>query len=637
MAPPLLNDESLMLQKIRDNLQGVVAFAVLGAIAIVFVSWGANSQMLSFGTGGNDAAEVNGEKISIEDARNAWSQQQAQFGGADLPEAFKKQMQDGVLEAMISNEVVNQHAVKEGYRVPPSQIHDAIRQVPAFQIQGKYSPEAAMSRLAQAGVTIQKFESEVKLELLRTQLQRSIATSDFVTPVELERLHALEDQQREVRYLTLPAEKFVGTAPVDDAAVQDYMKKNQARFMTQESVRLAYGELRLDQIAARVTVTDADIREAYDKAKAKYVQGEKRRARHILIAEGPNAAKTAEQVLAEARKPGADFAALAKKYSTDTGTAREGGELGWVERGNLVKPFEDALYAMKAGDIVGPVQTQFGEHIIQLEEIQAGRTRTFEEARGEIESQLKSDRASAQLGDAQEQIQHKIEDSNADFDALVKEFNLQPGEAPTFTRETGGAPLGDGQELRELVFSGPVLDEKRIGGPIGLGEDRLVIIKVLEHRKPAPRPLADVRDEIVAAIKKERGTQAAQKAADDARAKLMSGTSFENVAKGLGVTAEPAHFVGRRDPSTPAPIRSLAFEVPNPAGKPSYRTVALEDGGIAVVGITAERLDPAANTGDQLKERQQQAAIQRGRGDVMAYMAQLRRAADVTKNPKTFE
>src|SRR5262245_6374110 len=132
-----------MLQKIRDHLQGVVALLVLGAIAIVFVSWGANSQMLSFGTGGNNAAEVNGENISVEDARAAWTQQQAQFGGADLPESFRKQLQEGVLEAMISNAVTNQHALKEGYRVPSSQIHDAIRQVPAFQIQGKYSAEAA--------------------------------------------------------------------------------------------------------------------------------------------------------------------------------------------------------------------------------------------------------------------------------------------------------------------------------------------------------------------------------------------------------------------------------------------------------------------------------------------------------------
>src|SRR5262249_6189597 len=151
-----------------------------------------------------------------------------------------------------------------------------------------------------------------------------------------------------------------------------------------------------DQIAARVAVTDADVRDAYEKSKGKYVQAEKRRARQILLAEGRNAAKTAEEILAETRKPREDLAALAKKCSTDSGSAREGGELGWVERGNLpdVKPFEDALFAMKPGEIVGPVKTKFGEHIILLEEIQPGRTRTIEEARGEIESQLKSDRAS---------------------------------------------------------------------------------------------------------------------------------------------------------------------------------------------------------------------------------------------------
>lgn len=632
-----------MLQKIRDGLQGQkwVAIILLGALALVFGAWGAHG-IVDFDIGGigNAAAEVGKERISLDEARNAWSQQQARFAqqfGGELPEPFRKQLQNELLEELIRNSVISQHAAAEGYRVTETQIHDALRAIPAFQIDGKYSADVARSRLAQAGVSLGEFEREIRLDLLRSQLQRSIQASDFVTPLELERLHALEDEQREVRYLTLAADKYAGSEPVDDAAVQAYFKKNQARYMTTESVRLAYGELRVDQIAARITLTDADLREAYEKSKSKYSQGEKRHSRHILIKDGPDAAKTAEQVLAEARKPGADFGALAKKYSTDAGSAGQGGDLGWVEHGYLVKPFEDALFAMKPGEIRGPVKSEFGYHIIKLEEVQPAKTRSFEEARAEIESQLRSDRAADELGNVQEQIERKVEESATDFDALVKEFGLQPGEVPQFTRDTGGAPLGAAPELRELVFSGPVLDEKRIGGPIGVGEDRIVVVKVLEHRKPEPRPIAEVRDEIAAALKKERGSQAAQKAADTARAKLLSGTSFEEVAKSLGVAPEPARFVGRQDPSTPAPVRKLAFEVPKPADKPIYRTVTLDDGGAAVVAVTASRLDPEGSSGARLDERRQQAAARHGAGDAMAYVAELRRKADVSKNPKAFE
>src|SRR5262249_6460249 len=150
----------------------------------------------------------------------------------------------------------------------------------------------------------------------RTQIQKGLQSSDFVTPLELERLHALEDEQREVRYATLSAEKFAGTQAVDDAAVQDYLKKHPSEYMTPESVRLAYAELRVDQLATQISVTEADARAAYDKSKDRYVQPEKRRARHILIKDsGPDALKKAQDVLVQAKAPGADFSTLAKKYS----------------------------------------------------------------------------------------------------------------------------------------------------------------------------------------------------------------------------------------------------------------------------------------------------------------------------------
>jgi peptidyl-prolyl cis-trans isomerase D len=632
-----------MLQRIGDSLKGQrwVAILVLGALALVFAAWGAYGIVdLNFGGMQNAAAEVGKQRISMDEVRNAWTQQQARFAqqfGGELPEPFRKQLQEQLLEEMIRNVVITQQATKQGYRVSDAQAHDALREIPAFQVDGKYNRDAAYSILMQQGITIDQFEREIRENLLRAQLARGIQSSDFVTPLELERLHALEDEQRELRYLTLPAEKFARSAAVDDAAIQEYVKKNQAQYMTPESVRLAYAELRQEQVAAQVVVSDADMREAYDKARSTYVQGERRRARHILIAEAPGAQAEAQRVVAQARQPGADFAALAKKFSADTGSASQGGELGWQERGNLAKPFEDALFGMKAGEIAGPIKTEFGYHIIQLEEIQAAHTRTFEEARPEIEAKLRNDRAVDQLGSTQEQIERKLEESNPDFDSLVKEFHLKPGEVPQFTRDAGGAPLGNTPELRELVFSTPVLEEKRIGGPIGVGEDRLVVVKVLEHRKPEPRPIAEIRDEVVAAIRKERGTEAARKAADDARAKLLSGRSFDEIAKSLGVTAEAARFVGRDDPSTPAPIRSVAFEVPPPAGKPIYRAVSLDDGGAAVVAITGSRLDPEGNSSDRLKERREQAAARHGSGDVAAYVAEVRRRADVTKNPKAFE
>src|SRR6185437_15015099 len=299
--------------------------------------------------------------------------------------------------------------------------------------------------------------------------------------------------------------------------------------------------------------------------------------------------KLAEDVYSQA-KSGKDFAQLAKQYSKDPGSADKGGDLDWADRTAFVAPFSDALFSMKVGEIHPPVKTQYGYHIIQLEEIQPGKTKTFEEARPELESEVRRNHATDRFGDIQEQLQSRLEQPNADLDTIAKEFKLQTGDVPQFLRGTGGAPLGAAPQLQEQVFGDSPVATGRIGSPVLLGDDRLVVIKVLDRKKPEPKPLAEVRDTIVAALKKQNGTDAAAKAADAAKTKLEAGASFDEVAKELGVTAEPARFVGRTDAAVPAQIRSVVFDVPKPpAGKAVYRALKLDNGGAAIVSDQAAR------------------------------------------------
>jgi hypothetical protein len=257
--------------------------------------------------------------------------------------------------------------------------------------------------------------------------------------------------------------------------------------------------------------------------------------------------------------------------------------------------------------------------------------------RPELEAQLRKAKAAGSFGDVQEQIQQKLEQPGADFDALVKEFNLQTGEVAQFERGKGGGTLGDSPELQEVVFSSTVLDEHKTGGPVALGEDRLVLVKALKHAKPMPKALASVHDEIVAALRKQQGNAAAVKAADDARARLEVGTPFDVVAKEAGVTADPAHFVSRDDPSVPQAIRELVFRGARPTqGKPIFRSTPVDTGGAAFVMVSSVRAEP--NADPALAARMEQdAAFRRGETDASAYLDELRRTAKVSKNPKAFE
>jgi peptidyl-prolyl cis-trans isomerase D len=633
-----------MLQRIRDGLHRHkwLGYVVLGALALVFAAWGAYG-IVNLNVGGaNYAAEAAGQKVSIEQARNAWTRQEAQlqqrFGGADIPAVLRSRFQDQVLEGLIRDALLTQRTHDLGYRITDAEVQQAIRTEPAFQIEGKYSAAAAKAALAQAGLSVDAFTNELRSSLQRTQLENGIRSSDFLTPREFERAQALENEQREVRYAVLPTDKFQGTAP-DDAAVQAYYKAHQSEYMTPESAHLQYAELRLDQLAAQSTVSDADLHAAYDKNKNTYVVPEKRHARHILIPASKDDAadkKLADDVYAQA-KAGKDFAALAKQYSKDPGSAQNGGDLGWADRTTFVGPFTDALFSMSLNEIRGPVKSQYGYHIIRLDEVQPGKTKTFDEARPELESEVRKDHATDHFGDIQEQLQTRLEQPGADIDELAKEFKLQTGDVPQFLRGTGGASLGAAPQLQELVFGDSALAVGRLGGPVLLGDDRLVIVKVLDHHKPQAKPVAEVHDAIVALLRKQNGTDAALKAADAARAKLDAGTSFDDVAKDLGVTAEPARFVGRADPTIPAQIRELVFGVPKPNEKPVYRTAKLESGGAALVAVTKQRVD-SSDVNKQLRTTRANQEVERhAMSDAIAYVEEVRRTSDVRKNPKAFE
>ena len=637
-----------MLQKIGDALKGRegsshrkwITYLVVGVLSFVFAAWGAYGIVnLNFG-GSNYAAEANGSKIPIEDARNAWLRQQSMWqqrlGGSELPPPLRTRLQDQVLESLIRRSLLTQRSHDLGYRVSDAALREAVHSEPAFQVDGAYSPDAAKAALAQAGISVDAYQQELRTDLQQLQLEGGIRASDFLTPAELTRLTDLEDQQREVRFLILPADRFHSTTAVTDAAVQAYYKEHLAQFMNPESVRLQYAELRLDALAAQQQPSDADLHAAYEKEKSRLEVPEKRHARHILITGKDDAAALAQaqQVLAQA-KSGKDFGELAKQYSQDPGSAQNGGDLGWAERGAFVKPFADALFAMKVGEIAGPVKTQYGYHIIRLDEIQAGKGKSFEEARPELEAQVRSARATDRFGEIQEQLQGKLAEPGADLGGLAQQFSLQQGEVKEFVKGAGGVPFGAAPQLQELLFGEPPLGTGKLAGPVLLGDDRLVVFKVLEHRASAPKPLPEVRESIVAAIAKEQGTQAALSAAQRAR-EVLKGSSFDAVATGLKVSADPAHFIGRNDPSVPAQIREAAFALPRPAGKPEFHALTLNDGGAALIAVSAVRT-AAAHDNEAQAGRAQQESERLGSGAVLAYVDEMRRTATVRKNPKAFE
>jgi peptidyl-prolyl cis-trans isomerase D len=633
-----------MLQKITDTIERHkwLSYSVLGALALVFAAWGAYGLVNLNVSTSSFAAEANGQTISLDEAHSVWlrqqSQLQQQFGG-NIPPPVQKTYQDQVLEGLISDALMSQRTDKLGYRVSQSELVAAIRNEPAFQISGQYSSDVAREVLEENHLTLDQYYDQKRADLRRLQLLDGIVSSDFVTPTEGARAQALQDEEREIQYAILPAAGYKSDAPIDQAAIDAYYKAHQADYRVPESVALQYAQLTLAQVASTETVSDSDLQAAYDKQKSSFVLQERREASHILIPFGKDPAaalKQANQVLALA-KSGQNFAALAKKYSQDPGSAQNGGSLGWIDRAGFVAPFADALFGINTvGDIVGPVKTQYGYHIIRLDGIQPGRTKTLAEARPQLQAQIQQSEATNRFGDIEDQLQDGLQSPGASLAGLAKQFNLTTGEVPQFLRDTGAAPLGQARPLQSQVFGSGAVADQTLAGPVILDNDKMVIFEVTARHPSHDKPLADVRDNIVAALQKQREQDAALAAAKAARTQLLSGSSFDQVAKSLSVTADPPKFIGRGDPSVPAEILAVAFDSTKPVHGPVYEAVSLQNGGAALVAITQIRATQQTNK--YLEQALAQEEMQRsGNAEATGYLAELRATAKVRKNPDAFQ
>jgi peptidyl-prolyl cis-trans isomerase D len=634
-----------MLQRIRDGLHGKqwLAWVFVGAITLPFVFWGGSRSFDFNGVGKTTAAEVDGIEIPASEATRAWSEMQARWSrqfGTDIPDEQRVAMQKNIIDGLVLRRLIEKRLQDSHYRVSDAKVLAEFQNVPQFHgPDGKFDANTARMVLAQSNKSEGEYFAEKRSELLVNQLQQGIGGSYFLTHAEGKRLFDLENEEREVQYLQIAADKFAGVEPIDETAVKAYYDKNGDRFMTTESVALEFAELRLENLATQLAPTEAELQKIYDENRGTYMLDERRRARHIVISvtgdDDAAALKKAESVATEART-GKDFAELAKKYSSDA-TASQGGDLGFVQKSDFPGPLGDTLFDLKVGEVSAPVKSQFGYHILKLEEIQAGEGKPFAAVRAELDSQYRQEHAADLFGERQEQMSARIEKGTTDIDTVAKDLGLTRGSIAEFLRGGGAEPLGSSVDLQQVVFSDATLNQGKIGGPVALGDDRLVLVKVTAHHKAEVKPLAAVHEEIVGLLKHERGVAAAKAAAEAALAKLTAGNKLDEVAKSYNVVAEPARFVGRGDPSIPAALRTSVFEAPRPAAAPVVRTAALDDGSTAVYVVTRTRVsDGGANPAmtAQMTEQLQQRSAQ---GEVAAYVNEAKRKAKVVTNPGVFQ
>lgn len=638
-----------MLQFIRDHATGWIAWGIVILICVPFALWGIYDYISPNPT--VSVATVNGTELTFSQYQQAYQRHRNRLrqllgGQVDFAQLDESLLRQQSLESMIREELLAQAARSDGFRIGDEQLARAIHVQAPFQVDDEFNVERYELWLNQQGYSPGGFEYELRRSLISEQILSGVGGTAFVTNAERQLMSKLVGQTRSFYELTIPLSGFLDIE-IDEGSIEGYFAENGASLLTPEAVSIEYIELSSDVIAAGIDVSQDDLRTLYESSKLNYSQPERREASHILLRvpedtdESSVAQLMADAVaLKERLLAGEDFAELAAEASEDPGSSRNGGTLGYFERGDMVPVFETAAFALQVGEISEVVRSQFGFHIIKLTGIQAGRTKTFEESREDVEEELRRNQAEQLYYEQLDRLELLAFEVADTLTVAAEELDLEVTNVPAFTRQGSTSNLiAADPNVVEAAFSDDVLLAGNNSSAITLPNNRAIVLRVTEHEPSRPQTLDEARDVIVDRLRDEqardRSLETAEKAIDD----LSRGESRELLSQQLGTEWVSRSEVRRDEGSINAEVVKTVFELPRPEpGGENHALVTTYAGDQVLIALSAV----IEGDSEGLDARQRQVLNNEivgdyGRSAFDAFVRTLREQADVVINEESFE
>jgi peptidyl-prolyl cis-trans isomerase D len=629
-----------MLQSIRDRATGVFAWIIVILISVPFALWGVHEYFGGAVTA--EVAKVNKTEITLQEFQRAYQQQRQrlqQMVGPDLERAGidESALRRETLNALIEDELLVQAADGWGLRVGDEQLARRIHAIQAFQRDGRFSAEAYQQALRGAGLGTGAFESQQRRALLASQLYVAIGDSAVVSDQDVDRVIRMQQQQREIEYAVLPLERFLPEVEVSEADIERYYAENRWAFVTPERVRLEYVELDARELAQAIVPEEEAVHRLYEDMAPALGAEEERRASHILLRvpeeagpEGAAAAREqAEELLARIRA-GEPFEALAREHSHDPGSAPQGGDLGFFGRGMMVPAFEEAVFDMQVDEVRGPIESPFGLHIIQLTGIVGGEPPSFEEVRQDLERQIQEQRAERRYYEQAESLTYLTYESPDSLIPAAEALGLEVRQTDWITR-SGGEGIAEDPRVVAAAFSDEVLLQGYNSEPIEVDTNRAVVVRVAEHEPPTERPLEEVREDIVEALRGLQAREQAHELAQQIQAAAAAGADLAALASEHDLAVERPGRIGRDDATADPRLLQAVFTMQRPQEQPSYGITELGTGDFAVVAVLeVQDGDPAEASEEMRRSLAHSLSRLHGSSEFSAMLEALRTEAKIT-------
>ena len=539
-----------MLTSMRKNAGSFIIKLLLGAIVVVFVLWGVGSNQRSSNP---EVARVEGRTITYAEYAKSYQQLvdnvRRQFGDNLDDETLKAlNIREQALDQLVDRAVLLNRALDMGFRVSDAELAEHIRNVPFFQSNGQFDRIQYERVLAQLRMTPEAFEASQRDDMLIQKVSDIVARRAKVAVTEAADWYRWQNAAVNLTYVLLAPDQADIIDPGEDE-IQAYFEENQERYKTPPKRSGRYLTFRADDYRAEVRLAADDVAAYYDEHLDDFEVEERIEARHILFrvdADADQAAvdaarSRAEDVYAQI-EAGADFATLARTHSDEAATAVEGGYLGTFGRGQMVQPFEEAAFALAAGEVSAPVRSEFGFHIIKVERKEPARTRTLEEAEDKIRGQLADSRARLLALEAAEAA-YDLSYESEDLQAVAKELGREPLTTGMITRNQPVEGVSDPTAFGRILFG---LGAEAISEVQEIDGD-FFIVQVEAIETPQVPELASVRERVVADWKHGLRWEQAENQAQAFLLALKEGGTMEALSREKALELKTTGFFKRND------------------------------------------------------------------------------------------
>ena len=629
-----------MLTSIRERATGWIAWAIVILITIPFALWGINSY---FEGGVNvNVAEFDGEQIDYQTYQRAIYSERDRMRQVYGNNATAELLSGEVLGRQVINRLVNdvllqRDARDRGYRISDSQLAEAIRNEPSFQSEQGFSRELYERILQFSGYSPSEFESVQRNNAATQQVQTGFIESVLPINSTVEDLIQLLRQRRIGEYAIVEPSTFISEIEITDEEIRADYEENQANYVDEEKIRIEYIELASSDFAVNFTPTEETLRQIYDAEAQQFREEEQRLVRHILLegAAGDNAAAIDQaNELIYRLNSGEDFAQLASEFSTDIGSASQGGDLGWISRGATVPAFESVAFALSEGEVSEPVESEFGVHIIRVDEIQAEKAKPFEEVREELAEQAIRNQAEIEMFEIAEEMRNVAFEQPDSLDTASDLSGLKIKVSDWFSR-TQGSGISSHSSVRDAAFSATVLEDGFNSDLVALDDGRQVLLRKREHRPSETLSFDFVKTEISEKLLSEKSAAKAQEFAESLLTQLTDGADWNSTVddNGLETRAIPGR-IGNEGDQDSAEVASYvyAWEKPGADGV-SYGGGPISQGRFAMFRITGVvEGDVVSASVDEQNNLRNIMQLRFGAGLFESYLNQLRDGIDVSIN-----